>query len=469
MIAQPANSPTIFGLTAVALHDRFWASRGVQVVRRGLPTPLVPQAQLYLLLQERTLCLFELPPVVDHIVWDDADLVMLRLRDVDEHAYRERIIADDEGAFVRLERVYGSDDSRFARAAITNRPTVAQLWQESKDRRDGWRKLRRAVWREQRWPMGIDARVFDMEDQTELARCARLLVERWRSPSSTIGRATPRKGGAWIDPTATLESGAQCIGPVWIGAGRRIENDELLVGPDIVWDDPEHKPDPGDVSWLDLQPTERTEPLRPRSVPTLERAIKRGFDIAFALAALVVTLPIYPIVMLAIWLEDGRPFFFAHTRESLNAKDFPCLKFRSMRKDAEKMKAELATLNQVDGPQFYIKDDPRLTRVGRFIRKMQIDELPQFLNVLVGHMSVVGPRPSPYKENQYCPGWREARLSVRPGVTGLWQVKRTRAADSDFQEWIRYDIEYVETMSLWLDLKIIWRTIAMILRSIKRA
>jgi len=140
-----------------------------------------------------------------------------------------------------------------------------------------------------------------------------------------------------------------------------------------------------------------------------------------------------------------------------------------MRKDAEKMKAELAALNQVDGPQFYIENDPRLTRVGKFIRKVQIDELPQFLNVLVGHMSVVGPRPSPYKENQYCPGWREARLSVRPGVTGLWQVKRTRASDSDFQEWIRYDIEYVENMSLWLDLKIIWRTIAQILRSIKRS
>ncbi|MEQ8317573.1 MAG: sugar transferase [Phycisphaerales bacterium] len=469
MIAEPAASPTVFGLSPVALHDRFWASRGVQVVRQGMATPLVPHAQLFLLLQPRTLCLFELPAVVDHIVWDDADLVMLRLQDVDEHAYRERIVSDEDGRFIKIERVYGSDDSRFARAAVTNRPTVARLWQEAEDRRDGWRKLRRAVRRGQRWPMVIDARVFDAGDRTELSRCARLLVERWHAPSSTIERAEPHSRGAWLDPTASLESGAQCIGRVWVGAGRTVSSDELLVGPDIVWDDPEHTPDPGDVRWLDLQPTERTEPLRPRSVPTLERVIKRGFDIVFALAALAVTLPIYPIVMLAIWLEDGRPFFFAHTRESLNAKDFPCLKFRSMRKDAEKMKAELAALNQVDGPQFYIKDDPRLTRVGRFIRKVQIDELPQFLNVLVGHMSVVGPRPSPYKENQYCPGWREARLSVRPGVTGLWQVKRTRAADSDFQEWIRYDIEYVENMSLWLDLKIIWRTIATIIRSIKRS
>ena len=256
---------------------------------------------------------------------------------------------------------------------------------------------------------------------------------------------------------------------MWVGAGRNIDSGTLIVGPDIVWDDPERAPDPGDVRWLDLEPSERTEPLQPRYRPPIERVIKRGFDIVFAAIALLLTLPIYPLVMLAILIEDGRPFFFAHTRESLDSKEFPCLKFRSMRKDAEKMKAQIAEMNQVDGPQFYIQNDPRLTRVGRFIRKLQIDELPQFLNVLLGHMSVVGPRPSPYKENQYCPGWREARLSVRPGVTGLWQVSRTRAAGSDFQEWIRYDIEYVENMSLWLDLKIIWRTILMILRSIKRS
>ena len=465
----PSLGPTVFGLSPVALHDRYWASRGVQVVRRAMPTPLVKQAQLFLLLQQRTLCMFDLPPVIDHLIWDDADLVMLRLRDHDDHAYRERIVTGADGSFERIERIYGSHDSRFARAGLTNRPSVARLWLGSDSPRDGWRKLRRVVPKEQRWPMVIDARVFDADDGTELARCARLLAERWHKPSSTISRAEPRGDNSWADPSARVATGAQCIGSVWIGAGRKVEASDLIVGPDILWDDPNHTPEPGDVSWLDLEPTERTEPLRPRYRPPVERIFKRAFDIVFALAALLVTLPIYPLVMLAIWLEDGRPFFFAHTRESLNARDFPCLKFRSMRKDAEKMKAQLAQLNQVDGPQFYISDDPRLTRVGRFIRKVQIDELPQFINVLLGHMSVVGPRPSPYKENQYCPGWREARLSVRPGVTGLWQVKRTRAADSDFQEWIRYDIEYVENMSFWLDLKIIWRTIAMILRSIKRS
>jgi lipopolysaccharide/colanic/teichoic acid biosynthesis glycosyltransferase len=101
------------------------------------------------------------------------------------------------------------------------------------------------------------------------------------------------------------------------------------------------------------------------------------------------------------------------------------------------------------------------------LRDLQLDEIPQFINVLVGDMSVVGPRPSPFKENQYCPPWREARLSVRPGVTGLWQISRTRAAGSDFQEWIKYDIEYVERQSFRLDLWIIYKTVLLVLRKVK--
>ena len=118
---------------------------------------------------------------------------------------------------------------------------------------------------------------------------------------------------------------------------------------------------------------------------------------------MLLTLPLYPLIMLAIWIEDGRPFFFAHRRETLGGREFPCFKFRSMRKDAEKMKAELQRTNQADGPQFYIENDPRLTRVGRFLRKYNLDELPQFFNVLVGDMSVVGPRPSPLQRKPVLP------------------------------------------------------------------
>jgi lipopolysaccharide/colanic/teichoic acid biosynthesis glycosyltransferase len=201
----------------------------------------------------------------------------------------------------------------------------------------------------------------------------------------------------------------------------------------------------------------------------LSRAAKRLFDIVASLFAITVSLPLYPLAALAIWLEDGRPIFFTHRRETLGGREFPCIKFRSMRKDAEKLKAGLKAANQADGPQFFIEEDPRLTRVGRVLRKYHLDEWPQFFNVLVGDMSIVGPRPSPRSENQYCPAWREARLSVRPGITGLWQTRRTRAAGSDFQEWIKYDIEYVETRSWRLDLVIILRTISQILRRVSRS
>ena len=129
-----------------------------------------------------------------------------------------------------------------------------------------------------------------------------------------------------------------------------------------------------------------------------------------------------------------------------------------MRRDAETMVAQLRKLDHADGPQVFIKNDPRVTRVGKVLRKYHLDEIPQFFNVLMGEMSLVGPRPSPERENQFCPAWRELRLSVRPGITGLWQVERTRAPGKDFQEWIRYDIEYVRHASLRLDFLICMKT-----------
>ncbi len=125
---------------------------------------------------------------------------------------------------------------------------------------------------------------------------------------------------------------------------------------------------------------------------------------------------------------------------------------------ADQLAPEDAGENICDGPQVFIKNDARVTRVGRLLRRLQIDEFPQFWNVLRGHMSIVGPRPSPDDENQYCPAWRDLRLSVRPGITGLWQISRTRAPGEDFQEWIKYDIEYVRRANFWFDLTLCIRT-----------
>jgi len=165
-----------------------------------------------------------------------------------------------------------------------------------------------------------------------------------------------------------------------------------------------------------------------------------------------------PFIALAIKLTSPGPAFFKDKRQGLHGKEFCCLKFRSMPVGADKIQDKLRMISQVDGPQFKITDDPRLTTVGRLLRDTYIDEVPQFLNVLLGQMSVVGPRPSPELENTLCPYWRDARLSVRPGITGLWQIRRTRQPMKDFQEWIHYDTEYLRKLSLKMDLWICWQT-----------
>jgi len=294
------------------------------------------------------------------------------------------------------------------------------------------------------------------------------LTRVWAGPGWTIGRAGEVAAGVWADRTVAIDAGARFVGPVWIGAGRRVDPKMTLIGPLVLWDDPAARPAPDPVTWPLGAP--RPSPLHKRIDPLTNSArrigsfFKRSFDLVFSVVALAVTLPFYPLIMLAIWLDDGRPFFFAHRRETIGGREFPCFKFRSMHSNAERMKQQLVHHNQADGPQFYMAKDTRVTRVGRLLRKTRLDEWPQFFNVLVGHMSVVGPRPSPFKENQFCPPWREARLSVRPGITGLWQVSRRRdRGETDFQEWIYYDVQYIKKQSIWLDVKIFFKTFGALL------
>jgi len=180
--------------------------------------------------------------------------------------------------------------------------------------------------------------------------------------------------------------------------------------------------------------------------------IKRAMDIVFSVAALTLSAPLFVTVAIIVKVTSRGPIFYADRRQGKGGREFLCFKFRTMVADAASLQAELRKLNEVDGPQFKMTDDPRLTPIGRWLRKYNVDELPQFINVLLGQMSLVGPRPSPDRENQLCPGWRRTRLSLRPGITGLWQVLRLRdAGPSDFQEWIYYDVEYARHQSFWLD------------------
>jgi len=457
---------TLWGLDVFDLHARFWASRGVQVVRLGERSEIVPHAELFLLSDPRTLTLFRPAAILDTLCWMNADLVAVRLVDSRRDGYRERVLADEQGRFLSHKRLYHHADTRKARLGLTNDRELAQVWQASPDPFEGWMRLRRLVPRHARYATTVKARVFDSSYPEETARFLRELVQSWRRPDATIGRIRQVHPGVWADETAAVRVGTGVRGPLWIGAGRDMAEEASAVGPAVMWDRPDARPAERTIEWLELEPLSGTMNRMLSPNARARRPFKRLFDVVFALVALAFTLPLYPLIALAIVIEDGFPVFFGHTRQTLGGRDFNCLKFRSMRRDAEQIKARLAAKNQADGPQFYMKEDPRLTRVGRFLRAFQLDELPQFINVLRGEMSVVGPRPSPNRENQFCPAWREARLSVRPGVTGLWQTSRTRVEGADFQEWIKYDIEYVERQSASLDAWIIWRTIAVVFREV---
>jgi exopolysaccharide biosynthesis polyprenyl glycosylphosphotransferase len=189
----------------------------------------------------------------------------------------------------------------------------------------------------------------------------------------------------------------------------------------------------------------------------LTLAIKRGFDLVISALALVILSPVLLAITIAITLDGGRPVLFRQKRIGVHGRAFSLLKFRSMVRDAEARRAEVAALNEVRGPIFKVTGDPRITRVGRFLRRTSLDELTQLWNVLRGDMSLVGPRPPLPDEVKDYDLWHRRRLSMKPGITGLWQVRGRR--DPDFDRWVADDLEYIDHWSLWLDLQILARTI----------
>jgi exopolysaccharide biosynthesis polyprenyl glycosylphosphotransferase len=186
-------------------------------------------------------------------------------------------------------------------------------------------------------------------------------------------------------------------------------------------------------------------------------ALKRAVDLVVAGLGLVVLSPILGAVALTIRLTEGPPVLFRQTRVGLHGRPFSVLKFRTMVVDAEARRAELEARNLVRGPAFKVEDDPRVTPLGRWLRRLSIDELPQLWNVLRGDMSLVGPRPPVPDEVARYDIWHRRRLSMKPGVTGLWQVSARR--NTDFDERAELDLVYIDRWSLWLDVKILARTI----------
>lgn len=190
--------------------------------------------------------------------------------------------------------------------------------------------------------------------------------------------------------------------------------------------------------------------------------LKRLMDIVCSLLALVCLSPLLVIVAFAIKLESKGPVVFSQKRIGKDGKVFYMYKFRSMVVDAEKVLEDLVDNNEADGPVFKIKDDPRVTKVGKFIRKYSIDELLQLVNILKGDMTIVGPRPALPNEVAEYDDFAKQRLLVKPGLTCYWQVMGR--SDISFEEWMKLDAKYIEEMSLWLDVKLILKTIPAVLK-----
>ncbi len=191
--------------------------------------------------------------------------------------------------------------------------------------------------------------------------------------------------------------------------------------------------------------------------------LKRIFDISAVLAATPVLVPLFLLVAIAIRLDSKGPVFFVQNRVGLRKRIFPMYKFRSMVVDAEARLKEIEHLNEAEGPNFKIADDPRITRVGKFIRKTSLDELPQLINVLFGHMTIVGPRPMSVRDvNLFDKGVQRKRFSVRPGLTCLWQI--SGRSNLSFEKWLELDLAYIDNWSLALDMQILVKTIPVLLK-----
>lgn len=211
--------------------------------------------------------------------------------------------------------------------------------------------------------------------------------------------------------------------------------------------------EPSDMDWVSK--------IDPRKAIFRGRAYliaKRVMDLGLTLIALPLLLPLMALIALFIWIDSpGAPVIFTQRRTGKGGKDFKMYKFRTMAPNAEALKKDLMHLNELQWPDFKITDDPRITRVGRFLRKTSLDELPQVFNIIKNQMSLVGPRPTSFSAETY-KLWQTERLDVLPGLTGLWQI--AGRASTEFDDRLRLDIIYMEHRCLWLDIQILFRTVA---------
>ncbi|HTU60680.1 MAG TPA: sugar transferase, partial [Polyangiales bacterium] len=190
-------------------------------------------------------------------------------------------------------------------------------------------------------------------------------------------------------------------------------------------------------------------------------ALKYALDPILAALLIALLSPLLVLVALAVAISMARPVLFVQERAGLHGRPFRMLKFRTMQRGAAAQQSSLRPENAMSGPVFKLHDDPRVTPLGRWLRRTSLDELPQLFNVLTGSMSLVGPRPLPLSEQAEIRGWQRRRLTMKPGLTCLWQV--SGRSDTDFVDWMLLDLKYIQDWSLWLDLAILLRTVPVVL------
>jgi lipopolysaccharide/colanic/teichoic acid biosynthesis glycosyltransferase len=334
----------------------------------------------------------------------------------------------------------------------------------------------------------IEGAAFELGREDELVRLnERAVIELLQTTTSAsphLGRAvtvhpTARLiGPVVIQEDATVEADAVIVGPSVIGAGARVRSHAVIAQSVVasgtvipaftvlnhraVFSEQHRAAATAPFSLpsaSDEAPASEIE-VEPSDGHGVYPRVKGLIDRFIAGVILVGLAPVFALIAAIIKLDSRGNVFFGDLREGRGGQPFRCLKFRTMLEGSDLRQRELLASNEVDGPQFKLEKDPRLTRAGRWLRPMSLDELPQLINVLLGQMSLIGPRPSPFRENQTCVPWREARLSVKPGITGLWQVCRHDRGRGDFHQWIYFDLLYVHHMSLWVDLKIVMATVA---------
>ncbi|MFG0257224.1 MAG: sugar transferase, partial [Phycisphaerales bacterium JB043] len=389
-------------MSLLEAHDRMWAARGVQVVRTRGGAPPASGPKIFLLLDSHAMVWFDLAKIIRRMYWLKPRALRVRIVDLEDNPYSEIVLASNDDRFERIERGYHQVTRATGRVVLTSEHALSErCWRQAANASEGWRSIKNTVDRASYAVEEIEGRY--LHDDDEHARS--MLLDNWHNPRTADLDVYQFDENVWLHDSVRVPEGATLVGPLWIGAGNKPEPSDVIIGPALIPDADSCAP-PRAVDFSVLR--RGTGPLLPisRSTRRSRRVTKRVFDVLFSLAVLACTLPLYPVIAILILLEDGRPIFFAHERQTIHARSFPCYKFRTMCRNADALKEQLAESNQADGPQFFIKNDPRLLKIGRLLRKFQLDELPPFWTVLLGHMSGVGPRPSPDKENPYGPAWR---------------------------------------------------------------